>query len=295
LKQRSDILMIINPASGVGKKGSLTDLLNKLIEKSDKNFIISQTEYPGHAEKLAEQYLNEGIKHFIVAGGDGTLNEVAKVLTGYPNVSMGIIAAGSGNGLARHLSLPKNIEEAFDVATGQKTIPIDVGFLNDKPFLSVAGVGFDAKTASVFAKMKGRGMKNYVIAVVRNYPGYKPEEYIIKTNDQVIKKKVFLVSFANSNQFGGNVSISPKSSLQDGLIDICILEKIPAVLAAIMFPLLFMKKLHKTRYLNIIQAKEAEIHITDKSLIQIDGDLVQFNEKVLTLSLKEKALHIHVK
>lgn len=289
----SKILLIVNPISGKRKNKKIT-ILQNLIDKSLLNIEMKITSFAGEGEKIATAALNSGTRHFVVVGGDGTVNEVARAIYKTEGTSLGIIPTGSGNGLARHLKLPINTEEAFRIATGTKTFDIDVGLLNDRPFFSVAGIGFDAKVAQVFSQMKGRGIKNYVIAVIKNYPGYKGEKYIISFNDKTITQKLFFISLANSNQFGGNISISPKASLQDGLIDICMMTKIPTVKAAFLFPVLFMKRLHKTKYLNIFQTTQATIQRENGGYIHIDGDPYMIHDKILTLSIKEKALSIHV-
>ncbi|MBN2730517.1 MAG: YegS/Rv2252/BmrU family lipid kinase [Bacteroidales bacterium] len=290
---RHKILMIVNPISGKGRKQRI-EALQKLIEESGLDISLQITTYAGEGEKIASIGIKDGIKHFIAVGGDGTVNEIGRAIYLTPETSLGIIPSGSGNGLAKHLKLPISIEKAFKIATGEHKEPCDVGILNEIPFFSIAGIGFDAKIAHDFSEMSGRGLKNYVKSVIKNYPKYKTQKYKIKIEDKVFSSKALFISLANSNQFGSNASIAPQADLKDGLIDICIMRKIPIGKALLIFPLLFMKRMHRTKYLDIIKAPEAVFYRKKGGYIHIDGDPHLIHEKVLTLSLKEKALNIHV-
>lgn len=293
--KKKKILFIINPISGKSRNKNIVNKIQLLIAANQIDAKIKITDYAGHGEEIAHLAINEGIKHFVVVGGDGSINEIARSLYLHKEASLGIIPRGSGNGLAKHLSIPNNLEKAFQIATGVETIAIDVGLLNKNPFFSIAGIGFDAKIADDFSKMQGRGLKNYVIAVIKRYPNYRPKKYVISLNQKTYTVKAFLISLANSNQFGGNAIIAPNADLSDGLIEICMMKKVPILKAIIIFPLIFVKRFHRTKYLDIIQSDSAEILREKPGLVHIDGDPICIKEKLLILELKKKSLNIHIK
>jgi len=160
--------------------------------------------------------------------------------------------------------------------------------------LSVAGVGFDAMIAHKFSQMKGRGLKNYIRAVLRNYPSYKPSRYEIDVSGKINSVEALMISFANSSQFGNNTSLSPGSCLTDGEIEICIMKKPPVPSAIVLSPLLFLKKMNRTRFLQIIKATHASIKVALPAYIHLDGDAYELDTDELTLETLPGAIKIHV-
>lgn len=289
-------IIIINPIAGTRRSDGVENLIRNWIDLHQINCRIETTKYRGHARELASDAVSEGFNHFIVAGGDGTLNEVASALYLQQNdVTLGIIPVGSGNGLALHLRLPKKTEKALDIAFGEKTLSCDVGLFNNNPFFSVAGVGFDAMVAYRFSQMKGRGLRNYIRAVMQNYPGFKPSDYCVEAEGKKITGRFLMISFANSNQFGYNTSLSPEASISDGLIDFCLMKKVPIPAAALLSPLLFFKKMNQTRYLKIIRTKKAQITASLPAYFHIDGDPYILEKADILIETLPAALNIHVK
>jgi len=288
-------LIIVNPVAGTSNRKLSGEQIRSWLDAGHLPCDIAITQYRGHGSILANEAIGAGYNHFVVVGGDGTLNEVASALIGKPGISLGLVPRGSGNGLARHLKLPVNPQAALNVAFGEKIMATDVGFLNDRPFFSVAGIGFDAEVAHTFAGMKGRGLKNYIRAVLKNFPGYKPAEYHIALPDQKITCKALMITFANSNQFGNNTSLSPQASLNDGLIDVCLVKKPDIASALIVSPLLFLKKLDRTKFLHIIRATGATIELSLPAWAHIDGDPFALDSYKAVLKTMPGALSIHIK
>ncbi len=287
-------VLILNPISGTGNKPKQLKRIEEYIKQKGIDCKIVETTHIGHATTIAQDYLQAGYKHFVVAGGDGTINEVAAALVHFNNTSLGIVASGSGNGLARHLNLPKKLDKALEIAFGNNTIAIDTGLLNGKPFFSIAGVGFDAYIAHKFAGMKKRGFRNYLKAVVNAYPSYKPQQYCIKFGKKTIETKALMVTFANSNQFGNNTSIAPKADLCDGMIDLCIMQKPAAIAAVAIAPMLFLKKMDKTRFLKIYQTNKATVKVALPAWIHLDGDPYELDKPEIAFELLPASLNIHV-
>lgn len=288
-------IIIINPVAGTRRNAGAERLIRNWVEVNQIACVIELTKYSGHAHELASAALSEGFNHFIVAGGDGTLNEVASAIYGRENISLGIIPLGSGNGLALHLGLSTKIENALEIAFGTNVQASDVGMLNEIPFFSVAGVGFDAMVAYKFSQMKGRGLRNYVRAVMNHYPGYRATEFIVDTDGKAFAGKYLMISFANSNQFGNNTSLSPNASLIDGMIDICMMKKVPVPAAAFLSPLLFLKMMNQTHYLKIIKATSAKVQVQLPAYYHIDGDPYLLEKTEIVLDTLPAALNIHIK
>ena len=168
------IVYIINPNSGVGKKRSIAKEIRQLWKengKSDSKIEIVYTAHRGHARELAESYRNK-VDIIVAVGGDGTVNEIG---TGLINSStaLGIIPAGSGNGLARELDIPLRITNAIEIINEAKIRTLDVMKIQDHYSLNVAGIGFDAFISHKFAKVKVRGPLQYMNLIAKEYPRYK--------------------------------------------------------------------------------------------------------------------------
>ena len=265
------IIFIVNPISGVGKQKGIEKLIEKHLVASDFDYSIIYTEKPGDAIVISKDAADQGMDAVIVVGGDGTVNETAQGLIG-SETALGIIPTGSGNGLSRHLKIPMNSAKAIRILNNYQTAKIDTATLNDNLFVSVAGVGFDAKVAKEFAKPGKRGFGKYINIATTAYSHYKPRKYTMVIDGQEITRKALMISFANSSQFGNNTSIDPNAKIDDGYIDVCIVRKVPYWKTIFLAPLLFMKKFDRTSYVEIIRAKEVELVRKKGKSGHLDGD-----------------------
>lgn len=281
------LLAIINPISGTGKQKGIEEILNKHLNKSRFCLFVEYTEYAGHAFELAKRAIDEKYDAVLAIGGDGTINEIARSLVG-SNVTLGIIPCGSGNGLARHLGIPMSAKRAICWLNNAVVVKMDTVLANDKLFVNVAGVGFDAFISHEFDKMDSRGLSSYFKAVVKSFFTYSQKEFIVETNNEKHEWKGFLLSFANSSQFGNNAFIAPKASLFDGKINLVLLKKpkwyqIPGVAIKT-----FTKRLDRSSLFTQITGDEFQIK-QDCILGHVDGEPIEFGQhihlKVLPASL----------
>lgn len=268
------ITFIVNPISGLNKDKQIAPIIDSVLDKSQFIPTIVYTERKGHATELARQAVAAGEDIVVAVGGDGTLNEVAQELVNTPAV-LGLIPMGSGNGLAHHIGVDTDVKQALKEINYGRVETIDACTIDDRFFISIAGVGYDAYVAKVFNQIGKRGFANYAKIATSTYFNYEPRKYKIICDGKVMEKEAFFITFANSSQWGYNTKISPKASLQDGLIDVCIMKKPPFVLIGGFLTMLFAGMIHKTYTLEIIQAHEVEVsEIGSKKpmLIHVDGD-----------------------
>ena len=265
------IIYIVNPVSGHRRQSRIGNAIRKETDPTRIRYDIIQTEQGGHAEELSRAAALEGADTVVAVGGDGTVNEVARGILG-TGASLGIIPTGSGNGLARHLNLPMNFRKAIRIINEGKIRNIDTATLNDRLFVSLAGVGFDAYVAKKFAKSPARGFINYARIAIPSYFSFKPKKYRIVADGQQMERKALMISFANSNQFGSNASIDPVAEIDDGFIDLCIVQKIPFFRLVFIAPAFFLRQFHKTRYVEIIRAREILVSRKRSKKVHLDGD-----------------------
>lgn len=157
---------------------------------SPQQFVLHITQYGGHARVLAKEAVANKIKTIIAVGGDGTVNEVMQEVVHTDSV-LGIIPTGSGNGLARHCSIPLKIDDAVKLITSGKVLKIDTGKANAIYFISNAGVGFDAWVCHKIKETKSRGLKMYIKKVVQSYFGYQSATYQIIADGKSFTQKAF--------------------------------------------------------------------------------------------------------
>ncbi len=281
------ILYIINPISGTGNKEKVEDIIIKK-NKDKVDYKIVYTEAQNHAKLIAAEE-KDNFDAIIAVGGDGTINEVAQSLIN-TDCAMGIIPLGSGNGLARHLKIPLNVEKSIDNILNFNVSLIDTGKINDKFFVNVAGVGFDAFVAHKFAEADSRGFKTYAHIITKELPKYKPFRVNLEVDDTIITNTFFMVTIANSSQFGNKAYISPSASLCDGEFDVVMLRKFPLITSPVLAGLLFAKKIDMFRYVQNIKGKKILIEKKGEICAQIDGEPVKFKDKIfienIPLSLK---------
>lgn len=286
------ILFIINPISGIGKQKNIEELIRDNIDASSYEYQVKFTKGPGHGTELAKEAVASGVDVVVAIGGDGTVNEIGQALVG-SSTALGIIPTGSGNGLARHLKIPFQFKKAIEVINRCKIRKIDTATINDQVFLSIAGVGYDAFVAKKFADAPKRGFFTYFRIVSNEYSQYRPRKYILEVDGRIIKRRALSITFANSNQFGNNTSIDPNAKLDDGLIDVCVVRRVPLWLVPLYVPALFFKTFHKTQYMEIIRAKKAVVTRKKGKTIHLDGDPSQTG-KVLEMRVNPLSLNIIV-
>ncbi|HEX8616154.1 MAG TPA: diacylglycerol kinase family protein [Thermoanaerobaculia bacterium] len=204
-------------------------------------------------------------------GGDGTVHETAKRLIGR-KPALGILPTGSGNGFARHIGLPVDPARALDSCSGGRIVTIDTARVNDHPFLGVMGIGFDAMIADRFASSTVRGLETYVKEGLRAFHDFKAEEYELVANGQTIRQHAFVVAIANSGQYGNNARIAPLASLQDGLLDVVIVNDTNVVEAAFILARLFSGTIHHSRGVTTLQTGELTIRRPAEGPAHLDGE-----------------------
>lgn len=233
---------------------------------------IVYTEYAGHAAELSQRAVDDGFDVVAAVGGDGTINEVARALVG-TDVAMAVVPFGSGNGLARCLHLPHSPNKALEQINGFHTLRIDTARVNGCPFLSIAGVGLDAQTAYDFSRDPNRGFVTYVKYALDNYLHREPIRYKMRFDDQMtIECSPLLVTFANSNQFGYNAVIAPKSSLTDGMLNACILNRPPVVLSLHLANQLMLGYIDHSKYFTETKFQKVVVERPEDDVVNVDGE-----------------------
>lgn len=301
---RHRLLFIVNPVSGIGKQKKIEQLVETNLDHTLFDHEVAYTEYVHHGKVLAEQAVESNNYDAIIAvGGDGSVNDVVSGLLTplhlYTSTPLGIIPCGSGNGLARNLKIPLNPAHAIQTLNHFKVSEIDTIEVSSSKFqdsghriiASIAGIGFDAHVAYRMKQAKVRGLQAYAKIVAGDYFSYKEHNYRLNIDGQEIERKAWFISLANSNQFGYNTAVAPLARLDDGLIDVCIVDRIPLHHLALTAPLLYLNHFELSQHVEYFKAREVTIYNNDEEWVNIDGEGEQFG-KELHFRNKPKTLKI---
>ncbi|WP_162056223.1 diacylglycerol/lipid kinase family protein [Pontibacter pamirensis] len=284
-----DIRFIINPTSGTKSKVDVAARIKLHLNHQKYSHEIVYTAYAGHASDLAREASEKGCSIVVAVGGDGTVNEVARGLMN-TDTAMAILPKGSGNGLARHLQVPMDLEGALRVLNEGHTCSIDSGSINGHPFVTTAGIGFDAYISSVFAGNKKRGLQSYVELVLKEVLSYKHLPVKASINGSVLDTDCYVMAFANAAQYGNNAYIAPEADIQDGLLDVCLVRRLDLIKALNLSYCMLTNQLAHSDSAEYFKTKHVQVETEEPMMYHADGEYMgktaTFDVHIQPLSLK---------
>lgn len=290
---KKKIVFVINPISGTQGKEQILAWVNEKLDREKYDMEVVYTEYAGHAVQIAEQKAAEKAFAVVAIGGDGTINEIARSLV-HTDTALGIIPCGSGNGLARHLQIPLDPKKAVDIINGGRLEVIDYGKINGIPFFCTCGVGFDAFVSLKFSQAGKRGPLTYLEQTLLESLKYRPEVYELEMDGNVSTRyRAFLIACGNASQYGNNAYITPRATLDDGLLDVTILEPFTVLDVPSLSFQLFNKTIDQNSRIKTFQCKSLRIHRSKPGVVHFDGDPMMAGEDV-EVSIVQRELKVIV-
>ena len=275
------LLFLVNPISGTRTKEKLIAFISEKLHAVNISYDIDYTNATGNYTLLKEKVIADRFTDIIIVGGDGSVNQIVQAFAEL-RLRFGILPVGSGNGLARAAGIPTKIKRALQVIIEGNTMPVDAFSINDRFSCMLSGLGFDAQVAHNFARKAKRGLFNYTKESLLHFFKAQPYVFEIKLPEFSFFTDAFLISIANSNQFGNNVTIAPQAKLNDGLLDVIVVQKMHKV----KLPYAVLKQLsgnNKMQQLvedmehkNIIYFQTPNLEISNLKLapLHIDGEAV---------------------
>jgi YegS/Rv2252/BmrU family lipid kinase len=272
------VSVIINPISGGAAPDvarTRAQLALSAVERSGDRADVFITERAGHARELAKAAVRRGARLVLAWGGDGTINEVASALA-FDDVPLGIVPSGSGNGLARELGIDRRAEAAIAAALQASPRRIDLGEIGGRLFVNVAGVGIDAYVAHQFNDTGNvrRGLLAYARITGRALFAYAPARYRIAMDEGTIETHAVVLTIANGTQYGNNARIAPNASLDDGLLDLVVVEESSRLRTLVNVPRLFNGTAERVPGCTIRRIREAAIESAEPMTFHVDGEPV---------------------
>ena len=285
--QKNKALFILNPDAGMQP---VNFILSKELQRRKKDLTCLKSLNIDETGVLIQENLdNHDI--FIAAGGDGTVHTVATKLVGGKKI-LGVLPLGSGNGFAKEFGFKLNLRSLLSDIKRADTVDIDVIEVNDKLCLNVAGIGLDSFVAHSFSTLKLRGFVPYVWLTLKTFLRLRPFHVNIKCDgEEILSDKLFVLTIANTRQFGNYAFIAPEARPNDGIINLVLIKPFPKILGPLFIIRLFTKRINKSKYVIHITTDKEIVIETDETRFHIDGEPIKISGKVV-VRIKREVLKV---
>lgn len=271
---------IVNPIAGRGRAGWLAQQLAGKLEDSVPTVSVSVTTSRGDAERLAREAAEAGATRVIACGGDGTIHEVVNGLMSAPggvgNIALGIVPSGRCNDLAYALDIPTDPSGLAEVLLEGIPRPIDLGRIGDRYFTTIVTLGFDSAVSQYVAEGHVpsflRGAAAYVYAALVKLVRYRSPWVHLKGDFGDYEGSLFLAATANTSRYGGRMKIAPSAVVDDGWLDVCLVEAVPRREVVRMIPKVFSGKHLSHPAVSMKQTRRLEIESSEPLWLWADGE-----------------------
>ena len=279
-------IIILNPAAHSDRASSLEDQIQSLSDDLE----VRLSKMPGDAERIARTAAREGFTTIIAAGGDGTINEVVNGLLGGRErfgreAALGIVPFGTGSDFVKVLDgvEPNDMAGAVRrLATG-RTRPVDVGLISvESPagterrhFINGLGMGIDAQVAVESLKLISlKGFAIYLMAIIRALATYKSHVMTVRFDDYEVRRRLLFASVASGRSQGGGFLMTPEALIDDGLLDLCIVDKLRLDQIIRYLPMLMEGSHTRLRVVTMGRARHIEVTCQNGIPVATDGEVV---------------------
>jgi diacylglycerol kinase (ATP) len=285
--KKEKALFILNPGSGVPP---LNFVISKDLDRRKNELYLRKSltkEDTGNLIK--ENFDNHTV--FVAAGGDGTVHTVASQLVNTDKI-LGVFPLGSGNGFAKEFGFKMNIRSLLADIKKAESMDIDVIEINDKLCLNVAGIGLDSFVAHSFSTLKLRGFIPYVWLTLKTFLQLRPFQVAIKCGgEDIVSEELFVLTIANTRQFGNNAFIAPDALPNDGMIDVVLIRPFPKILGPLFIIRLFTKRINKSKYVSHFKTDRELVIQTQETRFHVDGEPFCISGEVI-VRIKQEVLKV---
>jgi diacylglycerol kinase (ATP) len=268
------LLFVIKPASEIIDKQEIETLISDAAEKYKFAWKIHYTSKENSEAQIRDKISNFKPDLVVAGGGDGTINQVASLLIGTP-VELGIIPAGSANGLAYNLNIPSDIGRALDIALTSGAKPMDVIQINDGVYcFHLSDIGINARVVKRFDQEGSKGLAGYGRQMIKElFSKRKVITFRMNTNGESRKYKAEMLVIANARSFGTGAVINPLGEVDDGEFEIIVIRLYPWWILFDLFRMFLFGKHEKLKYVRIIKTRSADIFLDKPQDMQADGEI----------------------
>ncbi len=286
-KVTSKALFILNPFAGIPP---VKYIISKELKRRRSELAYYKSLSIDESGTLIKQNFDR-YDIFVAAGGDGTVHTVASELIG-TDKSLGVLPIGSGNGFAKELGFKPVLSSLLRDIEKNESILIDVIEINDQLCLNVAGIGLDSFVAHSFDRLRTRGFWAYVWITMKNYLTLKPFRINIEIEGEwTLSEDLFLLTVANTRQFGNNAFIAPGAVPNDGKLDLVLIRPFPKYLAPVFIFRLFTKTINRSKYVRTLKTNKMVTISSEETRYHIDGEPVKIPGKAV-IKIRKNALKV---
>ena len=275
----------------VSRSKKIKKIIQSFFKNRNEKIFLFTSKYKGHTSVLTKNAIKQNANIIVACGGDGTINEIINQIAN-TKIKLGILPLGSGNGIAKHFKIPNNINQALNLIISNNSKFSDLGKIGKFYFLGNLGFGFENEFINQYQKLRGRGFIYYLFGFIMASFKFNYNTFEIKKNNKTKKIKPFAFTISNLNQQGYNVSITPKASNNDGLLDVAILEE-KNIFKIIKFLFFILFKI-KNQTLEEFKIKKIEVMNVGRDHLdfQIDGENHKINKNKVSIEVKKSAISV---
>lgn len=292
---------IINPIAGKGRGRKLLQTLNQLIHKNFPDAEIVVTRRRMHAFEIASERKNDSSRVIVAVGGDGTVNEVGNGLIG-GSAMISVIPIGSGNDFVKMFNIPPDIHAAVEKIRNGNIRESDVGHVVIRTFdgseikryfLNGIGIGFDAAVANQTTKFKHlRGISLYAVSVAFVLFNYQTPNIMMSLNGETMNGEHFLIAVGNGKCAGGGFYLTPEADIEDGLLDVCLVDNISIPQVVKIFPSVMKGNHKKHNKVHFYKTDALRVESRQEIMLHADGEVLATRAKDIEIVIIPKALKV---
>lgn len=279
-------VFVVNPAAGKGKALESIPRIQRIFTGRSDEYCIKITERPCHATEIAARYVKNQRCRIYSVGGDGTLNEVLNGMAGSDS-SLGIIPCGSGNDFIRSIYPNSQDTDLLNKTINGKEIPVDIARINDRYFINISSVGFDAEVVYNIRSIKRipgiGGSLAYILGILITVFKFSGNNLRIDIDGKKIEGKLLLTAIANGRYYGGGMLPAPEAKIDDGVLDICMIKPLSKAKILMLFPKLIKGTHGSIKEVCFDKGKRIEINSTSDLSINIDGEVIRGDKAVFEI------------
>lgn len=263
-----EILFVINPGSGTQTIDWEAEIHN-FFEPLDHTTDFFKLSGKNDAVSLSRKIKERNWQLVVAVGGDGTVTLVAKHVLGTP-ITMGILPAGSANGMAKELNIPEDAGAALKILTEGKALATDVIRINDEDIcVHLSDIGMNAQLIKYFDEGKLRGKWGYARVILKTLWHRRKVEVVIESKGFEVRRKAFMVVLANASKYGTGAVINPEGNLHDGLFEVVIVRRLAL---SELIKMLFIQRPFNPKKIEVVSATSVAISTKGKVHFQVDGE-----------------------
>jgi diacylglycerol kinase (ATP) len=283
------LALVVNPRAGGGRGARIAASVSDALRAAGEEHEVHISTHGGEPERLARAAAERDVEVVVAVGGDGHVAAVANGILGSGS-ALAVIPAGNGNDFARNLGLPWRDRAALVrlLQRGQATVrSVDVGHVStadgERHFLNVAGAGFDSVVTARGEQVRRLGRYRYLYATFETLVRFKPGPFVVTVDGERHEAPAMFVAVGNAPAYGNGMRITPGASLDDGMLEVCVVGALSRLRFVRLFPLVYSGRHIEASVVRIFRGSVVELESTPVYEVFADGERVGTTPARLTV------------